>query len=162
MGLDVYTNLIVGVPLIELGTLDQQVERVDLVDPLGNLTGESTNLRQVYFSSLNGRTSLVGSNKGSIESYLDRVRYFYHELFDTEDEKDDWFHCSDYEKGIDQRIVGLLPESIKGSADGRYESFSASRFGSIQITLSKVRKFLKERFGYIDEVYIISLTHYSY
>jgi len=162
MGFDVSTSLIVGVPLLNLGNLQEETKQRTSFDRLGKPNG-TVIIKQVFFTALNDTRSLIASNKESIARRFvdnDLLVYFYDKLI--EDDENDWFHQSDGDGGPGQVVIGLKPESIKGPELERYESFDVVHLQAIQDLLSKVSENLKTKFGYIGEIYIISQTNYSY
>jgi len=159
MGLDVSNNLIVGIPLLSLGIIQEKSEVKQLVDPLGN-PKERVSLEYRYLVAHNGSRYLIGSNEYNISTgWSDRIKWSYDKLFSADESK--WCHYSDTgEPG--EVIVGLIPESIMSSAIGRYQYFDITQLDIIVDMIPIVREYLKDKFGWDGTPFVISMTSYSY
>ena len=162
MGLDIDVSLVVGVPLLNMGTIKEESEEVDLFDSFGKATVRTATLKQTYFVAQNGDVSLIASNRRIIAKTWSKLDYSYHNLLDEKEEVGKWIHQSDYEGGPEQVIIGLHPDPFERDAIGRYETYRAARMNDVSNVIAEVREYLRRVFGYEGDVFVISQAIYSY
>ncbi len=157
MGLNVSIKLIVGVPLLSLGSVKEEAREVTLTDALGKPTGESATLKEIYFVALNDTRYLIASNEQHIANGWGDVvvEYFYHQLPSH--------YQSNGNGGLpEQVIVGEEIETISsGPQMDRFETFTISNIKSVQDLFPKVAYWIKETFGYVGEIFVIAQAGYS-
>lgn len=163
MGLDISVNLIIGVPLLRLGSIEREEESRQLVNGLGEPKGRPVTLRNIYLMAKNGKRFLIGSNVRSLaDGGRDRIEFRFYELFGSDEEVDDWLWQSDYEGDLEQVIVGRVPKPIDMLEIRRREAYKIFRSDETETIQDEVKKKLMEAFGYSGEVYIIAQVAYSY
>lgn len=163
MGLDVSVYLLIGVPLLRLGSIEDEEQSKQLVDGFGEPKGRPVTVRNIYLVAKNNRRFLIGSNARSLaDGNRDKIDFRFYELFDSDEEVCDWLWQSDYEGDKEQVIVGRALKSIEAMKIGRCETHKIIRIDEVGVIQAKVEKKLKEKFGYSGEVYLIPQVSYSY
>ncbi len=166
MGLDISTELIVGVPLLQIGKIEERSRQVPTTNKLGKPTGRSSLLKEEYFIDSSDFNCLIGSNEESIsDGTYSSFEYNYQNLLNErkeDPEESDWIHSSDFQGHPDLVVIGLSIKGEKGREMGRYESFLCVNQEKIDEAIPLVKVYLNSEFGYHDEVYVISFPIYSY
>lgn len=164
MGLDVSVYLLIGVPLLKLGSIQEDGKSIQPVNALGKPRGRPVTLRNIYLVAKNGEAFFIGSNEDSIaDRDRDESEFHYSELFNSDDESDNWIWQSDYEGGPKQVIIGRALKPIETPEEyKRYEAHKIVEIDEIEKARADVATRLEERFGYSGKIYIIAHVSYSY
>ncbi len=162
MGLDVSTYLIVGVPLVNLGEIEEEIEHIQMMSPLGKPTGQQAKIRRIYLSTNNHRY-LIGSNEETIGSQYgnSRIDFFFDQMLS--EEESEWL----FRGGNDDQTGTVIGKPIKSMIKNpdeyaRLQQFSASSLEQIQDAMPQVAKFLLDRFDYKGTLFIFAFASYSY
>ncbi len=166
MGLDVSINLIVGVPLLHLGEIEEEIEHRKLVTPFGEPTNQQAEIRRLYLSTSKHRY-FIGDNVHNILSQYtsnkEKIDYDFEEEMLPNDEYEEWLHWGDYavRDGI---IIGkaIKPTIKYPEGYARLQQFLGTNPEQIQVAMPIVATFLSERFGYMGQLFVIAQVNYSY
>lgn len=163
MGLDVSVHLVIGVPLLCLGSIQEEGQSKQLVNGFGEPKGRPVTLNTVYLVTKNGRSFVIGSNEHSLaDGRRNRVGFHFGELFDSDEEIENWIWQSDYGGGPGQVIIGRALKPIETKGIGRHETHKIIRIDEVKAIQAEVKLKLMDLFGYSGEVYLIPQVSYSY
>ena len=143
-------SVAIGVPLLELGDIRSETEYVTM--PMNDRDRITTLIRE-YFTAPNGKQYLIGTNEHRIirhQWHLRSVDYNYGELLG---EDNTWLclreECDLLLDDPGHVVIGLVLDEVElASGQIVYPS-------DIEDTRAKVAAFLRERFGYDGEVWIL-------
>ena len=155
----VHINMVVGVPFSKLAEKVIKESQIDVYDIFGNISGKAKIIDE-YARFPNDTTMLVGSNRYSINN--NRISHYTKCKIDYEEgEYRNILFCSSHSSSDFRQIiagVGLRIE-VENVNDYCFDEISASiNVNEISAATEKSKQILRDTFGYVGDVYVISLV----
>ena len=157
MGLSARVCLIVGVRLKDLGDIRVEHKKYDRIR-FGKVEGQDVKDYHIL-TTPNANDYCVATGENNKWHGGD-----FSTMFSTDAEAEEWVHLCQYSH-VYGYLIGLeVGPDIDGD-EGEYvdlQSFKGSRLINVIGTIDKVKMYLKRRFGYEGDVYVIAYPSYSY